>query len=233
MNQGNNFCQNCGFPLKADDKFCKNCGTAINNMQVVNNQAMPNNGVWQNNVPTNSNGGLKYIIIGIALFALIVTGIYFLINGKGNSGNNSGSSNNGNNSSGYTKSVYFSGYTFKIPSNYEYNIEDDILSFGDKTNNWYSGIKILSGDFNTLLSRKDVVISSIESSGYNVNTYNTKNYSGMECIVMEVISAGTKMLVGYVKASSSKIFVVSVVNLNKGYDYDLFETTVSILKTAV
>ena len=63
--------------------------------------------------------------------------------------------------------------------------------------------------FEQLITKKNQVISGIEDGGVHVNSYDVETYSGLKCIVMKVTSNGQNMLLAYVKASSSKIFVVS------------------------
>lgn len=152
-----------------------------------------------------------------------------------NSSNNETSDNSyaGNTQSSTTKSVYFKGFTFKVPTSYVYEIDGDTLSFEVNEDTWYVGVQVLTGEYSSLISNKKQVIAGIEEYGYKINTYNQKKYSGMECITMEVNGLGQKMLMSYVKANSSKIFVVSVVNPYNDYDYSLFEDIIKVLKTGV
>lgn len=203
----------------------------------------------QNN--SNQNGSWKYAVTGIIVLILISVGIYFLINMNNNSSNNSdgttnnnssnNSSNNTTNSNSYggntesnsTKNVSFNGFTFKVPTGFVHDIDGDTLSFGDSADTWYAGVQVLTGEYSRLISNKSQVIAGIERNGYKVNTYDQKTYSGMECITMEVSGLGQNMIIGYVKANSSQIFVVSVLNTYKDYDYSLFADTIKVLKTGV
>lgn len=252
MNQNNNFCKNCGCQLNPNDRFCKNCGTAIddqpvlnNNEQVVENSPIiPNSNLNNSFVAKKKNSG-KYIVISLIVALLVGVGVYFLLikdnnsngingnNKENNTSNGTNSNNKESNNSSTLKDVSYKGYTFKVPTNYEYKINDDTLSFGNKEDTWYAGFKVITSNYDVLVSSKSRVVSEIEASGYKVNTYDQKEYSGLNCIVMEVDGMGQKMLLAYVKITSSKVFVVSVLNLYKDYDYDLFAKTIEIISTAI
>lgn len=206
---------------------------------------MSNNNFNSHQNNSNSNVSFKYAVIGIVLLVLVGVGVYLLLNMGGNTPSNNGGNSNstsdnsnnnsygGNTQSNSTKSVYFKGFTFEVPASYVHEIDGDMFSFGNSADTWYAGVQVLTVEYSRLISNKNQVIARIEGNDYKVNTYNQKTYSGMECIIMEVDGFGQKMLVGYVKANSSKVFVVSVANLYKDYDYSLFEDTIKVLKTGV
>ena len=257
MNQSSKFCKNCGCPLKEDDRFCKNCGTAVVNEQVTNNieQQMNNpiNNNVQNNVTynqnpstqnnSNQNFNMKYAIMAVVFLILIGVAVYFLLNmdkvnkldntSKNNNSVNNNSSSVSNKKPSSTRIVTYNGFTFKVPTDYKNEIDSNTLAISNGEGTWLAGIQILNGEFEKLLTSKDQVVNGIESRNYKINTYDSKTYSGMKCITMEAVSNGNKMIMAYVKATSSKIFVVSLYNEKNNYDYSIFENVTNVLKTGV
>ena len=236
----NNFCKNCGSPLNKEDKFCKNCGTIVNNQALPNNNLnmnyeQNNNGMINNyNQPSKSNKNLTIIIVAILLVIGIGVALFLILKPSDNGKNtdNTGNSSSSNVSSN-TKKVSFEGYAFEIPTDYECEIDGEILSCGDKKDTWYFGIQIISGDFNNLISNKDQLLSNIEAKGYSVKTFDQEEHNGLKCITMKVDGFGHKMLMAYVGISSSKVAVISTVNLYKDYDNNLFEEAMKVLKTGL
>ncbi len=229
MNQENKFCRNCGSQLSENEMFCKKCG-----MQVNNNQEVYNN-YSSNNVPKRTNNALKVVIVGgIILFIIIIiaVGVYLTYIKKDSSNDyNDNNPIEDKEKSILTNKVSFEGFTIDIPNNYSYEIEGTTLSFNNNSGTWYAGVQVVNSDYNLLVTNKNQIISSIQSRGYEVGTYDQKTYSGMPCIVMETVGMGQKMIMSYVKINSSKVFVVSVVNMFKDYDYDLLADIVKILST--
>ena len=234
MNQTNMFCKNCGSPLTAEDKFCKGCGAPVNIQQEANNNQQPmynqgqnnvnqpvnNRPMGQNSIPNNVvNNNVQpnkpkrkwswaSALIGLVAFVVAFGGVYFLLNrGKATSGG--GGSSETTKPTATEKSVTFSGYTFKLPSRYNYLIENNVLTIANDSQTHYAGVQVLSANFDQLASNKENVIATVEENGLKVNKYEQKTYNGLETIAMEVSSAEGKMIMGYVKIDSSKLFVGS------------------------
>ena len=256
---GDKFCKNCGTATDEQPEVSKVKKEEKKVKQEVNEVPVTNTPPVYVQKP-KSGAGWKYAFIILLLLVVIGVGVgvYFLFlrdDGKGNGGNPTPTNqvvtptpyNRVVTPTPYsrvvtptpyyqpagTQKVKYEGFTFTIPEDYNYEIDDNALSFGNDADTWYSGIKVISGDFNLLVAGKEGIISGMESSGYTVNTFEPKEYNGMDTIVMEVTGMGHNMIIAYVKANSSKIFVVTVLNTYKNYDYSLFEDTIEILKSAV
>ncbi len=255
LNNGDMFCKNCGATVNNEPINQNNV-----NSQQLNQQPLPMNNNIPKNQNNNTSNSWKNIIISLIIFALVGGGVYFFLNNRKESttykGSESGNNNykendnqnnqnnnqnentgnedlNNNNQTDSTKSVSFSGFTFKVPSTYNEKIEGSSLSFSDTTNSWYAQMQVIESDYDIIISNKGQVVSGIEAGGIKVNKYDEKSYHGIPCLVMEVESMGQPMVMGYVKVSSSKIFVTAVWNLYEKYDYDLFSDIVKVLSTGV
>ncbi len=219
------------------------------NQPVPNNnynpyQNNPNN--YRNSIPknkTNSTG--KYIIIGLVAFVLVGIAVYLILTMQNDNSRYTPSTpttkttpttpTTPTTQTNTTKTISYGGFTFKIPSNYISDTSSDGLTISDSSDTWAILLEVIPGDYNKLINNRNTVISGIKSTCQDcvVSTYDQKVYSGMNCITMETTKQGYKMLLGYVKANSSKIFVVNALNQANTYDYDLFAKAVEILKTGV
>lgn len=253
------FCKNCGTPIDNTSVQNNNVGLGSQQTQTYTQPAMQQQSVFQQPInnygqpsmpqqsmqqpswtsgynaqpikPTNKNSNAKFIIIGIIIVAVIV-GIIVAIgifSGKksNNSGTNSGGASTVNNNSVYT--VKFKGFTFKIPTDLIYETQLDSIFLGNEADTWGVSIEVVEGSYSQMLSKKSLLQSTYQSSGYTASAAIERTINGMSFITLEVSKSGTNILMGLAKANSTNLFVIAIYTVNNEYDYKLLETVSSIL----
>lgn len=129
--------------------------------------------------------------------------------------------------------VSYNNANFKISTNYNYTVESDGIKISDKNDKWEGYIKLIQADYQTLVSKQDVLKSSIEQQGLTISNIGEKTISGRNFIILETLSSDYKLLVGYSKYSSTEVYVISVQGIDNNFDYNLIENLVPILDSAV
>lgn len=215
-------------------------GQINNDFNAVNNQNGWMNGY--NNQPVynepKKNNNMIYIGIGIAVAVVLFLGI-ILVSAFGKSDSDySGVNNGGSNVSGTnvskqsTYTVRFKGFTFKIPTDLVYELDNDSIILGDEKGTWASYINVVEGSYTQLLANKSLIQGNFQSAGYAASSAVEKTIGGMSFITVELTESGTNALLGYTKANSMNLFVVSAFNISNDFDYDIFETLASIFSSA-
>ena len=184
---------------------------------------------------TSKNNNTKFIIIGViavlAIVGIIVAIKIFSGNKSNNSGNNDGGSIIVNNNSSYK--VNFDGFTLKIPTNLVYETISNEIVLSDEEGTWIAYIGVNDVTYSLLVSGKSELQSIIQSRGYTASQAVEKTIGGMSFITLEVSNnKGANCLVGYTKANSMSVFVVTIYNEKNEFSYKLLEKISSILKTA-
>lgn len=250
LNENDQFCKNCGTPV--NNVSVQNNNESLN-VQQESNYRQPNmqqsavqqpswaggyNGQAINQASRNSN--TKFIIIGIIVAVVVVGAIIggavafsVLGNKKINNSEPKESEvtlvNNDNNNKNSNYTVKFKGFTFKIPTNFVYEVQTNALLLGDEEGTWASYVEIVEGSYNQLLSRKGQFQSTYQSMGYTSSAAVEKTIGGMPFITIEISKSGTNTLLGLTKANSMNLFGVTIYNIDNEYDYKLLETISGIL----
>ena len=258
LTENDQFCKNCGTPV--DNTSVQNNNGSLNNQinqtyqelnmqqqyasqQPTNTHTEPtmNQTSWTNGYnaqpikPTPKNSNTKFIIIGIivavAILGAIVAINVFKINKSNNSGsNNSGSSIVNNNKTSYT--VKFEDFTFKIPTNLIYETKSNSIIIGDEEDTWIAQIGIVEGSYSKLLANKTSFQSAYQSDGYTSSVAVEKTIDGMSFITLELSKSGNNFILGFTKANSMNIFVITAYDISNECNYKILETISGILRNA-
>ena len=206
----------------------------------TNNNGMNQMGTPAYNNQTNSQPVKKsskaplFIILGVVGVIAVVAAVFFGIKLLGNDSNgdvnNNGIANVPENTSTYK--VNYNGFTFKVPTDLVYQVENNSFILGDEDNTWVSSISVIEGSFNNLANNKSNIQQNYQKQGYTASSAVEKNINGLEFITIEVTVSGQNALLAYAKANSMYIFGIITYNLDNEFDYNLLETTAKVLKSA-
>lgn len=231
-------CSKCGAIVAPEQKFCNMCGSSLENMvnfnTPINNYQIPSNQYtsFKQPVPKKSNNGLIIAVVAILAVSLII--ITWLLTSNRTSNNTSNSNSNGTvpvTPVASTTKVKYSGFVFEVPDEYLYEIESNgFVITDDKT--WAANIKVGTGDFDKLKMNKAQMKSIVESRGFQATDAVIKNYNGLELVTLEVTSNNAVHIFAYGKASSTKYFAVEVIAKNNQPDYATLDRIAPILKGA-
>lgn len=250
-------CKRCGSPMNMGDQFCKNCGATVNEVnnnigaeQPVNSSivaSQTNNG-WSNSsvqpvqTPKKNNNTaiiIVGVIIAIAIFAAIVTGMLVLGKDKEptkepenvvDDGGNSGTVTPTPAASSYT--VKSNGFTFKVPDNLIYQTGEDMLILMDEEGTWQVAISSMEGNYSQIVKMKNQVKSNFQSYGYTVENMSEETIGGVKYLLFEISVDGENVLVGYTAANSMYFFGFELYDINNEFNYDSLEEFSPVFKNA-
>jgi len=146
---------------------------------------------------------------------------------SGNKTDNGTSTNNSN-----TYEVKANGYTFNIPNDLKWELDDESIYIYDKNETWLSQIELVDNSYRIIANNKSTLKSNMEKSGFTVRNMVEQNYSGKPFITAELSLSGSNLLVAYTGASLNKSFAVSVENAGNIFDYTTLNAVAPILKSA-
>ncbi len=252
-------CKNCG--REVNGPFCTSCGTPVDtntpNMNAtttpvaptpvmnqvpqtpVMNQVNPNMGnqMPQYNqpmyttpytAPKKNNTGLIIAIVVVAVVLLGIVGISMASHGD----DSEVTTNESGEKVSEGVSITVDGYTYKVPSRYTAKESNGRLQLTSKDNVDLALIDIVDGDFNNIRNNQTYIKNYLTTSGYTVLNIGNRVVGGMDFVTIEVSQNGQKMLMGYAKFNSSKVFLVTVGNTSYTIDYDLLADVVPIMRSA-
>ena len=249
LTESDQFCKNCGAPVNNISAQNPSATLGSQNMQGYSQPGVMNQSnvqpstqygqqSWTNgyNLQSTSqiqkNSNTKFIIIGIVV-VLAIVGIVVAISAfSGNKTNNSGINNGGSSAANSSYTVKFNGFTFKIPTNLVYEVEEDCIALGDEEGTWTAFIEVSEGSYSQLLSNKSQIQSVYQADGFISSVAAEKTIGGMSFITIELSKDGTNSILGWSKANSMNLFSIVAYNINNEYDYKLLEKVSSILKSA-
>lgn len=222
----------------------------MNNNQ-NNNMSYMNNNQYQPNNNKKDNTAL-YIILGVVAI-LIVIGLVISIVFKQasneeqddinndslnnseniNNDNNSNYNNSYNNSSTLTNTRVetFSNYKFDVPTDYQTNIENDMLYIYDSSKSWYGFIQVLELDYDIAKTHFSTIKTTLEEEGMKVVNHSTKYYDGKEYVIFEVTQENIKLIMGLYKINSKDAIMFAVGNTSNTFDYSLVEKFTPIVSS--
>jgi len=265
-------CKKCGSPLLENDMFCKNCGASVEkeNAQPAVSQAPVYGQPDQSSVaqygvapqvannfnatPTpvveapkkNNNTAIIVVgvIIAVAIFAGILTGMLLLNKDKGGSKKedtppvvNTDDPDDPDKpvqptqtNSNYT--VKAKGFTFKVPDYLIYQQDDESLSLMDEDETWLAAIFPTEGSYSQIVKQKSALKSNFEAAGYEVANMEEKTIDGDKYLLLEIDAGGEMILVGYTAANSMYVFAIEIYDINNEINYDVLDEVAPILSSS-
>lgn len=229
-------CHKCGTLLKGTEQFCRNCGTRVNTNYEMN---LNNQNYNMNYIKYNNKQGLtklKYFLIGFfsaisLLFFLLV--IFVIIDYD----DNELSENNKNTiipndfkEDNKNYKIEYQGFTFNIPSNLLYKIEDDNLYISDLKETWGAYISVGEGSYLKLLNNKDNLPVFYQEQGFTTSEAIERMIDNTYFITMEFAYDKYNGIIAYTKASDNYIFGLTVYSYDNSIDYYIIEEINKILK---
>lgn len=236
------YCTNCGAKVENGISFCKNCGEPVNpnnlnnntssTQNYGNNQSMNQNyynGMNQTNSykRQNNNDGKIVLIVVIAVVAflgLILFGTYAWPKIKAKLDNNVAEAK----SAFSTYKVTYSGYTFSIPVDMEYDTSNERLDLANKDQTKVISIGLADINFDVYTQNLEEFKNKLRSTGYNIQNSELKNINGKQYLVIEGILNGDYVIAALTSFDLSKTAVANVATASN-YDYDLLNTAATIL----
>lgn len=254
--EGDKFCRGCGEMIEElqQQNQQEPINTPVNNQPVYNQQPVYNNTQYPNQMympPKKSNAGI--IIAVIAVLGLLFVGIivFVIISFASNSfteevekvnkktptqtdkTQNTPSQNTPTTVVSDKTVVNFLNFEFKLPTNYEYLIEDDTLQIADAANpEWVVAINIAEGNFEAGKSNKTELYNHLRNNGIESSYPVEKTYSGVEYLLFELTANYENVLAGYTAGSPKHIFSIMIQSTRTDFDYDVLDEIAPIIKSA-
>ena len=253
INEGASFCNYCGYPVaQANTQNVTSQTANTNNMNSVNisQNSMPNqyqNPSGMNNVP-NKKKTPWGLIIGVIVLAVAIIAVFVGISmskedSNTNDNNEANTSENTDNNSaqeeGEETTVQYEDYTFTIPAGFSASSTSSQLLVTKNDGTIISAIIYQSGTgYDTLASRKDSVISLLESQetfqNYDFTNAVTeeKTYDGTRFLITSGVTQSTIDLdITYAEAPDG-VFVVSIGKTNGTINESDRQTLYSVVASA-
>ena len=223
----------------------------MNNMNMMNNMAPMNNQIPQPMTPPPGminqmsqplnigpmgtitpakTSSSKYILIGVAVAVVILVGL--LLVGNNNKLKDDIGKTGEEEKETPTYNVNLSGFTFKVPQTYIYEVNNGYLMITDESDSWIIRLSVQKASYETLKSNKAQLKPSAEKKGYTAEVAEVKTISGTELIKFNFEASGVKYNGAYMKLNSMYLTTVEGFNQDNTYDEALLTKAVGIVKTA-
>jgi uncharacterized Zn finger protein (UPF0148 family) len=208
-------------------------------MQAINNNITStpissnqnNNTINTYSSSDKKKGSLLPIIIVVAI---ILVGVIGLFAGKmlfDDNDNNKDNNSNINQNVSKTIKINFEGFTLSLPVDYMYEVKDNTLYLGDEEGTWVTELYIIDGSYNNVLSNKAMLKTQLEKSGYKASEAAVKNLGSIDWITSEVSVGGQNGIIGYSRATATKVFGALGYTTENNFDYDTLEKLGKVLST--
>ena len=199
----------------------------IPNAMPTMNQMPMNNGPLGAMTPKTNNTG-KLIAIAIVIVA-VLAGI-FVFGNFDFGGKEVGKGSEEKEVPTYTVNV--SGFSFKVPQTYIYEVSNGYLMFTDETDEWIIRISVQKASFETLKTNKEQLKVAAEKRGYIATTPVVKKINGVELIEFNFEASSLKYNAAYAKLNSMYIATIEGFNQENTYDDAILKRAIAIIKTA-
>ncbi len=217
---------------------------------VVNQQGQQsyNQPAWMNGYNPNPNfqkpkssGNAKYVIIGVVIAALVFgAGVAISIAKmkKENIENTDfyydESIENTETPNVVTKTykVNFKGFTFSIPDNLVYDVDDEMLYIGNEEDTWVVQFELEQGSFVDIKNNKNKLPSLMQQSGYMCSSAEERTFGGVEYITMEIAEGNEKAIVAIASANAMHFICATAINQDGELNYNLLEIIAPIINSA-
>lgn len=178
------------------------------------------------------NSSSKYILIGVAVAVVILVGLFLIgSNNKLDDGTDIGKTGEEENKIP-TYNVNLSGFTFKVPQTYIYEVSNGYLMMTDESDSWIIRLSVQKASYETLKTNKAQLKPSAEKKGYKAEVAEVKTISGTELIKFNFEANGVKYNGAYTKLNSMYLTTVEGFNQDNTYDEALLSKAIEIVKTA-
>ncbi|MEG2351104.1 MAG: hypothetical protein RSB54_00275, partial [Bacilli bacterium] len=208
------------------------------NMNIMQNQSVTNSvnpsglvGQTNSNYSQNNKSKNNLILIVIGVCIAIIIGLVCIFASFALIG---ASKNNNQNeiTEERTMKVGFNGFTFAIPVNYVYEVKGETLIIGDEEDTWVIQLRIFDGSYNQLVKNKSTLKPKLEKEGVTVSEAVIKSLGSTNWLTIEASMSGENVIIGYMKATASKVFAAISVNSSNDFNYESLKTVGKFLSTA-
>lgn len=204
-------------------------------------------------VPSNGKKSNKILIIiaVIVVLAAVAVVLYFTVfkkdNKSGKSSNTNTNTNTQSNSNIVSNSnsnsniptpsttgneVEYDGFTYTIPSEYEYEITDEgVFMFGN--DDIVFSIASSSDQYEVMLANLDLLKNQFITAGYSNVSIKEQNVNGKSYIILYLTNDAHNLIVGYTKANANLVFGFEIHMADNTYGIQYLNTIDKVLKNAV
>ena len=201
---------------------------SIPNAMPTMNQMPMNNGPMGAMTPQGNNKG-KFVAIAVIVVA-ILAGV--LIFGNYDFGGKEVGKGSEEEKEVPTYTVNVSGFSFKVPQTYIYEISNGYLMFTDESDEWIIRISVQKASFETLKTNKEQLKVAAEKRGYIATNPVVKKINGVELIEFNFEASSLKYNAAYAKLNSMYIATIEGFNQENTYDESILKRATAIVKTA-
>ena len=181
---------------------------------------------------TPNQGNSKLVLAGVVLAVVILIGIFIFI-GNGNSLGGKEVGKGGEVEKDVpTYTVKVSGFSFKVPQTYIYEVSNGYLLLTDETDSWILRLSVQKMSYESLKTNMEQLKPTAEKKGYKAEEAEVKTFSGVELIKFNFEASGMKYNGGYAKINSMYLATIEGFNQDNTYDEDLLKKAAAIIKTA-
>ncbi len=126
--------------------------------------------------------------------------------------------------------VEFLDYSFSIPDNYTYEVNDNVLMITDSST-WAANIQIIDKKYSDILLIKKNIKYRLEEYGYAVNNMYEINYKNNNFLVVEIVGAKTRRMLFYAKLNNSNTYVIEFISNLDSIDYTIVDNVIPVLNS--
>lgn len=181
---------------------------------------------------TPKNNNSKFIIAGVAVVAVILV-VVFLFAGNNSSLNGDEVGQTGDEEVEVaTYTVQLSGFSFKVPQTYIYEVSNGYLMMTDESDSWIVRISVQKASYETLKTNMDQLKPTAEKKGYTAEAAEIVTMNGLEMIKFNFEASGMKYNGAYAKINSMYLATIEGFNEDNTYDESLLKKASSIVKSA-
>ena len=181
---------------------------------------------------TPQNNNSKFIIAGIAVVVVVLVLAFTLFGNTSNLNEKEVGKGNEEEKEVPTYTVKISGFAFKVPQTYIYEVNNGYLMMTDESNAWVIRLSVQKASYETFKKNIDQIKMNAEKKGYEVETAALKTIGGVEMIKLCYESSGIKNNGAFSKINSMYVVAIDAFNEENTYDDKLLEKAAAIVKTA-